>query len=185
MGGEKLNAEFFIFPSSCPVFLQFLVFSVDYHCSTPLPDRLELAACCRAIDGSRGLASGSTVISFCIFIEFSLREAENLPQHGIIRPCVPSAVSIHLAPLREKEWWVTCWKSQCKGLVGAGTQPGMLPIWMGSLSVSQDIPVLAMHWHPHQTCSLWSASPPPAPASFHPGRSGLKPGIVWKWRRLW
>lgn len=104
MGGEKLNAEFIIFPSSCPVFLQFLVFSVDYHCSTPLPNRLELAACCRAIDGSRELPSGSTVISFCIFIEFSLREAENLPQHGIIRPCLPSAVPIHLTPLREKEW---------------------------------------------------------------------------------
>lgn len=87
--GQKLNAEFIIFPSSYPVFLQFLVLSVDYHYFSPLPAQLWLAAWDRTADGSRGQPGGSTVTLFGVFVEFSLRETENLPQHGIIKPCAP------------------------------------------------------------------------------------------------
>jgi len=91
------------------------------------------------------------MILFCIFVEFALRETENLPQHGIIRPGIPSVVSSHLAPLREKEQRVTHCKSQSKGLAEAGRRPGTCGFCLGSPAASRDIPTLAMHRHPHQT----------------------------------
>lgn len=94
MGGEKLNAEFIIFfPSSYPVFLQFLVFSVDFQSSTPLL----CVACCGAVGGSK---SG---MLWSHFVEFSLGETEH--QHGITRACIPSVFSSiwHLSERRSRE----------------------------------------------------------------------------------
>lgn len=148
------NLLFFL--SSCPVFLQFFVFSVDCHCSAPPPAPMQPAAWAELLVAAGGCLVWSTLTLLGAFIEFSLRETEDLPQHGIIKPCIISSVApIHLAWRRGKEQWETHWNSRHKSLVGTRVRAGTCFL-LGNLATSYEIPILVICQHPTHGDMVWS-----------------------------